>query len=150
MGTVTGVLRDESGAVAPGASVVLTNANTGIGVTVQSQSDGTYVVPQVQPGRYRIAVTLKGFKSVTIDELTVNVGSTLTQDITLQLGAVTDRVEVVAASVTVETTNGTVGTTVQVAQVLEMPLVDRNVFRLTNLVPGAFYNDRGVSLGLLL
>ena len=93
-------------------------------------------LPEVLPPLSALAVLaylFQGFKSVTINGLIVNVGSTLTQGITLQLGAVSDQIKVAAASVALETTNGTVGTTVQVAQVLEMPLVDRNVFRLTNL-----------------
>jgi hypothetical protein len=109
-GNVTGVVRDESGAVISGAKVTLSNVDTGITVAV-------------------------------------NAATTLTQDVTLRIGVVMESVEVVASSAAVETTSGSVGTTVQVGHVLEMPLVDRDVFRLTNLVPGAFLTDRGVSPG---
>lgn len=145
-GTVTGVVRDESGAVAPGVKVTLTNMDTGISATAESQADGVYVVPQVLPGRYRIAVSNPGFKALTIEGLSVNVATTLTQDLTLEVGVVTESVQVSASTAAIETASGSVGTTVQVNQVLEMPLVDRDVFRLANLVPGAFAT-RGVSLG---
>src|SRR6266852_4552640 len=70
-----------------------------------------------------------GFKRLVIEGLKVDVGSVLTQDMA------------------VETANGEVGTTVQVSHVLEMPLVDRNVFNLVNLVPGSFSSAGGVSIG---
>ena len=146
-GTITGIVRDTSGAAVTAATIVLTNASTGIGITVQPQADGAYLAPQLQPGEYRLTATAPGFKRVEISGLTVRIDTTLTQDVTLELGVVTESVVVQATSTLVETTSGQVGTTVQVGHVLEMPLVDRNVFRLANLVPGAIYGPRGVSLG---
>ncbi len=146
-GTITGIVRDTSGGVVVGAAIIVTNTETGIDVSVQSQADGAYLAPQLPPGQYRLTATAPGFKRVDIGGLNLRVDTTLTQDVTLEVGVVTESVVVQATSSMVETTSGQVGTTVQIAHVIEMPLVDRNVFRLTNLVPGAMSGDRGPSVG---
>jgi len=79
--------------------------------------------------------------------LKVDVGTTLNQDVTLEVGGVAEHVEVTVHSRLVETASGAAGTTVEITQVLEMPLVDRNVFNLMNLVPGSFNLGGTVSLG---
>jgi hypothetical protein len=146
-GAITGIVRDSSGALVPRASVTVTEEQTGQAITVLTQSDGAYLAPQLLPGMYRVAVEMSGFKHVGIGGLKVDVGTTLNQDVTLELGAVSEKVEVTGHSSLVETASGTVGTTVEVNQVLEMPLVDRNVFNLINLVPGSFNLNGTVSLG---
>ncbi|MGH9675428.1 MAG: carboxypeptidase regulatory-like domain-containing protein, partial [Bryobacteraceae bacterium] len=138
-GTITGVVRDPSGAVVPGVSLTVTNERTGSKITVQSQSDGVYLAPQMLPGNYTISVSQPGFKRVELTGLKLDVSSTLTQDLTLEVGAVTETLRVTAQTSLVETTSGEVGTTVAVDHVLEMPLVDRNVFNLINLTPGGYF-----------
>ena len=147
MGAITGTVRDSSGAVIPGARVDATNQATGIGQSVATQSNGVYLSPQLAPGEYRVTITAPGFKQLAIGGLEVDVGTTLTQDATLELGQVTETVRVEGQTTLVETTSGQVGATIQTSHVLEMPLSDRNVFRLVNLVPGAFYRGSDISLG---
>lgn len=146
-GSITGTVRDPSGAVIPGVKVTIRNVATGAAQTVETQADGVYVAPQVTPGDYQLTFSAPGFKQLTITGLKVDVGTALTQDATLELGQVSEGVSVEARTSLVDTTSGQVGTTIQTSHVLEMPLSDRNVFRLVNLVPGAFYRGSDISLG---
>ena len=146
-GAIEGFVKDPSGAVVPGARVTATEEQTGEAVSVTSQQDGAFVVPQLLPANYRLSGERAGFKRLVIDHLKVSVDTTTTQDLVLAVGTVTESVEVVGQTSLVETTNGEVGTTVQVNHVLEMPLVDRNVFNLANMVPGTFMSGAYVSIG---
>jgi hypothetical protein len=146
-GAIAGFVKDASGAVVPGARVTATEEQTGEATVVSSQQDGAFFIPQLSPATYRLSGERDGFKHLIIEHLTVNVATTTTQDLVLAVGAVSESVEVVGRTSLVETTNGEVGTTVQVNQVLEMPLVDRNVFNLASLVPGVFGNAANPSIG---
>jgi len=139
LGNITGTVEDSTGAVIPGATVVITNEETGIVTRVQSRADGTYLAMNLVPGQYRISVEAPGFKRFEIRGLRLNVGTTLTQSIVLGIGVVTETIEVSGQTLMVQTTSGEVGSTVQVEQILEMPMPNRNVFSLVNLVPGAWY-----------
>jgi hypothetical protein len=146
-GSITGVVRDSSGAVVPGASVKLVSESTGAAESVQTQNDGVYITPPLTAGNYRVAVSASGFKQIELTGLKVDVGTALTQDFVLEVGLVTDTVKVEGQTSLVETTSGSVGTTVQMSYVLDIPLADRNVFTLVNLVPGAFYKGSDISIG---
>jgi hypothetical protein len=135
LGGVTGTVRDTTGAVIPGASIRVVNLATGIEHNATTQVTGSYLVPQVAAGDYRISVSATGFKQIEIVNAKVDVGTTLTQDVTLEVGQVNESIQVEGQSSLVDTTSGQVGTTIQTGYVLEMPLADRNVFRLVNLVP---------------
>jgi hypothetical protein len=147
LGSITGTVKDPSGAVIPGAKVRAVNLATGVAEDVETQANGTYLTPPIAPGNYRVSATATGFKQAEIGGLKVDVNTTLTQDIVMEVGLVTETVKVDGQSTLVETTTGTVGTTVQMSHVMEMPLADRNVFTLVNLVPGAFYRGSEVSIG---
>ncbi|MSV29510.1 MAG: carboxypeptidase regulatory-like domain-containing protein, partial [Bryobacterales bacterium] len=137
-GTITGVIKDTSGSILPGAALVVTDENTGIKMSILSQPDGGYRAPQLIPGTYSLSVELAGFKKLTLSGVKLDVGTTLSQDLTMELGAVTESVTVTGQQNLVEASSGEVGTTVSISHVQEMALADRNVYRLVNLVPGAF------------
>jgi hypothetical protein len=145
-GTITGAVKDGTGAVIPGVSVGVLNEKTGAVMVVKSQANGAYLAPQLQPGDYTVSAEQAGFKRLEISGLKVDVDSTLTQDLVLEVGAVSEKLQVSGQASLVETTSGQVGTTVQISHVQEMPLVDRNVFSLVNLVPGASFSASRVSL----
>jgi hypothetical protein len=147
VGALTGTVKDTTGAVVAGATVRVVNSATGIGHDASTQSDGLFLIPQVPAGDYRLTVSSAGFKQAVFTNLKVDVGTTLTQDVTLEVGQITESVQVEGQASLVDTTSGAVGTTIQTGYVLEMPLADRNVFRLVNLVPGAFYQGSDISLG---
>ncbi|MBI1358064.1 MAG: hypothetical protein GC160_27335 [Acidobacteria bacterium] len=146
-GVIVGLVLDATGAVIPGARVTATNMRTGIALSAETGPEGNYRIPEVQPGDYEVAAEADGFKRVEITGLRVNAGSSLTQSFNLEIGAVTETVEVAGNALMVETTNSTVGSTVQVEQILELPMPNRNVFTLVNLVPGSYYNGGDIGLG---
>ncbi len=148
-GALRGVVRDSSGAVVPGAIVRIVNVETGYAITVTSQSDGGYFAPQLRPGDYKVIVSHKGFKNLEAGPVKVDISTTARLDLVIDLGAVTETVTVTGEPPLIETDSARVGTTVAVKQMLEMPLADRNVFGLVNVVPGSFYvRDRdAVSVG---
>ena len=93
-GTITGVVRDTSGAVIPGVSVTITEEETGNSLSVKSQEDGVYTAPQILPGTYRVSAQTQGFKRLVVSGLKVNVDTTLTQDMILEIGVTRESVEV--------------------------------------------------------
>ena len=146
-GTINGVVKDSTGAVIPGASVTVTEQQTGAVVKVTTQHDGEFTVPNLAAANYKLVAEVVGFKRLEVDGLKVDVGSVLTQDLVMEIGGTTESVQVTGRTSLVETSSGSVGTTVTVNYVLEMPLVDRNVFNLVTMVPGSYMSAGLVSLG---
>ena len=137
-GNIVGTVEDSTGAVIPATTIVVTNQQTGVKTTVQSGADGSYLAPNLIPGQYTVLVEMDGFKTYRASDLRVNVGTTVTLTIVLELGAIAETVEVSGSALQVQTTSGSVGSTVQVEQILELPMPSRNVYTLVNLVPGAW------------
>ena len=88
LGRVVGVVRDGSGAVLPGASVVLESRATGASIDTTSQADGAFIFPQVRPGYYTIKVELSGFKPVTYNEVKVDPGQEYSLAAKLEVGEI--------------------------------------------------------------
>jgi len=88
-GTLTGSISDSSGATLSGASLDLKETNTGSGYSAETSDQGLYTFPQLPPGTYTLAVSSPGFQSYTQKGITVNVGSTATVDVVLQVGSAT-------------------------------------------------------------
>ena len=84
-GTITGEVRDPSGASVPGAAIVLHNTDTGVDRTLQSNDSGIYVVTFVPPGHYEITASKEGFAKVLRKDLTLQVGQTLTIDFAMSV-----------------------------------------------------------------
>ncbi len=141
-GQITGVVKDSSGALIPGAIVTVRNENTGLATSTVTQATGAYLIPGLTPGDYQVTAEVAGFKKLAIEGLKIDVGTTLTQDLMMEVGTVTEVVEVKGVANLVETTSGAVGTTVEMTHVLEIPVPDRNVYSLINLVPASFLKHR--------
>ncbi len=137
LGTILGAVADDTGAVIPGATVEVTHQEQGTSTVVETQADGTYYLPNVRPGTYAIRVESEGFRPHVVQNLRLEVGSMLTYDAVLEVGAVTETVTVEAASPLVETSRGSLAAVVENKRVLELPLVNREVFDLIDLTPGA-------------
>src|SRR6266566_6435801 len=91
---IGGRVTDQQGAVLPGVSIVITNEETGVFREVTSGTDGSYFASQLTPGRYRIAAKLASFRTFERGGLVLAVGKTLTIDVTLMLGSLTETVRV--------------------------------------------------------
>ncbi len=139
--------RVDTPSVVPGVIISVTNEATGSGLKAESAADGVYLAPQLIPGDYTVSAQAAGFKRTEVQGVKVDVGTAVTQDLTLEVGDITQSVEVREKSFLVETTSGRVAHAVDVAHVLEMPLSNRDVFALVNLVPGAFQIGGAISIG---
>ncbi len=126
---ITGVVTDQSGALVPDATVTLRNPQTGVVYTATSNSAGSYTISQVAPGPgYKIEFKHPGFKDTVISGLYMNVDSTRTQNAQLTVGEARETVEVSAENqtVTLDTTDATVGNNFQVQFLQDLPVEDRS------------------------
>lgn len=136
-GTISGVVKDSSGAVAPAANVTLRNTETGLTRTVVSATDGSYLVPALPVGTYEVRVELSGFQTAVHSGVTLSIDQHAVIDFTLQVGTATQTVSVTGEAPLVNTTSGaSMGTLVSEAQVEDLPLNGRNYVDLTLLQPG--------------
>ena len=95
-GTITGVVMDSTKAAVPGVSVKVINTGTNVATTVVSSESGSYSAANLPPGTYRIEATLQGFQTSNVEGVILNAGTTARVDVTLNLGSVTESVNVVA------------------------------------------------------
>ncbi|HXX18480.1 MAG TPA: carboxypeptidase-like regulatory domain-containing protein [Candidatus Acidoferrum sp.] len=137
--SITGVATDASDAVVPGASVKLVDTRTGTTYFAKTAGDGGYRIVDLAPGPgYSLTVKKDGFQTLVISNLYLPVATTTTQDVKLQLGAIDQTVTVTAqGSITLDTTNATIGNTFDMRTVEDLPLQIRdNPAALLQLQPG--------------
>lgn len=150
-GNITGVVTDPTGAAIPGASVTITNRATNLGEHVVSTSNGDYNAPNLSPGVYRIEVTAQGFKRFLQDNVTLTAAGTVRLDAVLQIGQVSETVEVSAAALQLQTENAKISTAVENKMVDELPLVVggslRSPYDLVSIVPESKGSSNTISLG---
>jgi hypothetical protein len=108
-GIIAGKVVDPSGAVVPGAVITITRTETNIQSAGQSNVDGMYRVPSLRPGPYKVSVTAAGFKAYTRDGLTLRMGENLAVDVALEVGSVSDSVEVTVSLPLLETQSSSTG-----------------------------------------
>ncbi|HZO99643.1 MAG TPA: carboxypeptidase-like regulatory domain-containing protein [Terriglobia bacterium] len=131
--SLSGTVADSSGAVIPDATVTLSDPGKGFSRTFTTQPDGRYLFTLVPASTYTLRVEKAGFKVYVQEGIILTVGQAATQDVTMDIGAVTQQVEVTAAAPLVNTTNATIGSEVSARETVELPLNWRNVFGLTAL-----------------
>ncbi|HSR70386.1 MAG TPA: carboxypeptidase regulatory-like domain-containing protein, partial [Acidobacteriota bacterium] len=134
-GTVDGTVRDESGAVIPGAEILLTNKQTNAKRTAITDDEGRFRITNVPSGQYHCEAKLTGFKT-TSAEFKLDVAGLQTLNFNMQVGDITETVEVSGAVQKVNTEEGTLSSVVSGRQVEDLPLNGRNVFQLALLQPG--------------
>jgi len=132
-GRITGLVLDPEGAVIPNAEVVATNEETGVATRARSNEAGVYVIPYLQPGRYRIMARAEGFKTYERRGLVLETAQELNLDIRMELGSITETVEVTAEAPLLESTSATVGQFMDSRVVSEMPLGNRRALELARL-----------------
>jgi len=142
-GTILGVVNDESGAVVPKVTVTATNEKTGVGRSAITNSEGSYQIPALLPGSYRVDAEAAGFKKYQQAGVILRVNESARVDIKLQVGEVTQTVEVQAEAPLLNTSTGTVGHVIENKAVVELPLNGRDFTQLTLLIPGATPGNNG-------
>jgi hypothetical protein len=135
-GSVVGTVNDASGAAVAQSSVTLINAGTADRRTSQTDQSGAYQFVNLTPGQYRVEIEKPGFRKFVRDNILVEVQSTVRIDVSMQVGEVTQILEVNEQTPLLQTENASLGQVVEARKVLEAPLNGRNVFSLVALVPG--------------
>ena len=135
-GSIQGVVADASGAVVPGATLSVKNLATGVTLTVTTNEVGFYLASGLLPGHYEIEVKAAGFKPARLPSLLLQVGDQLRQNFTLEVGAVTESIEVRAEAPLLQAVNASLGAVVDTRKILDMPMLTRDVRNLARLAPG--------------
>ena len=145
-GTILGAVRDQSGATIIGATVTLTNTDTGLNRTVATNTTGEYVAPSLPTGNYTVTAELRGFKRISQSGIPLGVDQKLRIDLVLQVGEVTESIEVVGNAPLVQSDSSEMGGTIGENQVRELPLNGRDFVALTRLLPGVLRGIPGQNI----
>lgn len=137
---IRGRVTDQQQAVLPGAAIVVTHAESGTIRETTTGPDGTYLVPGLVPGPYRIQVELTGFSRLVREDIVLRVGATIQLDLSLRVGAVQESLTVTAQAPQVDLTSAQVGGHVSTAEIAELPSGNRNFTAFVGLLPGVVYN----------
>jgi hypothetical protein len=134
--TLTGTVSDNTGALIPGVEIVATHTGTGVVSTAVTNESGTYRFASLQPGPYQVSASLPGFQTQTF-QVALGTSQQIRQNFTLQVGTVTQAVEVsVAADELLTSVSSSVGNVLPERQVTNLPLIGRNVMELAMIMPG--------------
>lgn len=139
-GTITGYVKDPSGAVIPGVTVTATEQSTGVTSKVVTDSSGLYIITHLNPGTYTIAAQSKGFKRFVQENITLQVDSTARVDCKLILGAVAQSISVTSAPLLLKSEKTDVSRNISEREVQALPLMGHNLTKLFDIVPGAVEN----------
>src|SRR6516225_4342895 len=138
--SLRGTVQDTQGLGLPAVVLTLTNVQNGASRRVLSDSAGAYAFLQIPPGTYKLSANKSGFTTATRDEIQLLVNTPATLDLQLQVGAVTETVNVVAEASAINTVDASVGNPLSERQVRQLPLQTRNVVELLSLQPGVTSN----------
>ena len=150
-GTISGVVSDSTKAQLPGVTLQITNTSTNQTTTLVSSESGAYSAANLPPGTYRVEATLEGFRTTAVTNVQVSAGGSARQDITMEVGGVTESVAVVATANLLQTEDARVSSVVSNQLIDQLPLVVggamRSVFDLVGTVAEAKGTGNAVSLG---
>ncbi|MBI3665849.1 MAG: TonB-dependent receptor, partial [Acidobacteria bacterium] len=154
-GSILGVVRDPTGAVVVNAHIVAANLDTNLTQEAYSDAAGQYRILVLPVGRYKVEATLSGFQKFVATGIELTINEQRRVDITLQVGAVEQAIEVTTSAVQIETTNSQLGEVVEEKKILALPLNGRSYIELLGLqagvapaTSGSMQQDRPVSGGL--
>src|SRR5580700_9871106 len=142
-GRILGTVVDQSGGVVAGATVTVLDVDRGVSRTLTTDDAGEYNAPNLEPGKYTVRAEAKGFKTVERQNVILEVGKEPRVDLTLQPGEQTQTVTVTESIPLVETTNATMGGTLNNADIVDLPLNGRDYQNLLGLRPGVMLQPGG-------
>ena len=134
--TLTGTVVDSSGAVIPGASIIVKRADTGVSTESVSNAEGQFTIPALNAGTYTVTASLSGFKTVTVNNVVVNAGVPAGVKVTMEVGGIEEQVVVQAGAEIVKTQASTVSTTLSAKQIQNLPLTSRDALQFVVNLPG--------------
>lgn len=144
LGTLLGTVMDATGAVVVGAKVTITEQQTGVQYTVTTDENGIYIRPLIPAGIYSVQVEMQGFRTAIQRNIRVGAGDRVRVDFTLQVGEITESIEVTAAPPPLQTESTVIGETLESRQVSTLPLFGQRKFAfLARLSPAVYPPEPG-------
>ena len=134
--SLSGTVTDTSGAIIPGASVVVKNTATATQFDATSNEGGYFSVPALDPGTYSVTVTLMGFKTAVLNDVRVNASTPATVKVALSVGGLEETVVVTGGAEIIQTTSAAVTSTIDTNQILKIPTGSRSALEFVALLPG--------------
>ena len=145
--TLVGLVRDNSGAVIPGASVVATNEGTGVARESVTDANGEVVLAALPAGSYTVRIELTGFKTISQRGIQLGAGQTVRQTFTLEVGAMSETVTVTGQAPLIETSMSLQADSLGSQEVRELPVNRRNIQNLIGLTAGVVITGTGAAGG---
>ena len=145
-GTILGTVRDPTGAVVPNATVTVTDAGKGTTTAAKTDTEGSYLVPNLLPGTYNLSVESQGFKRSIQNNIVIDIDQKAQIDFALETGGATETVEVTSAPPLIRLDSSELGEVVGKREVQNLPLNGRNFAQLVYLVPGVTTGQPGENL----
>ena len=141
-GTITGTVTDPSGAIVPKAAITVRNLGTNATREARTDEDGDYTVALLPVGTYHVSVEKAGFRRSFYNDVILDVDQTVRVDFALQIGQITNELEVKDTPPLVQTDTSTLGQVLNGRQIHELPLNERNFLSFALLVPGSHMPPR--------
>jgi hypothetical protein len=157
-GTISGTVSDAQGAAVPGVAIEIRNVGTNAGFRTATNDTGFYNAPGLAVGEYEVTAELAGFKKTVRSGITLEVDQKAAVNLTIEVGQVTERIQVVAEAPLVDISSATVGKVVENRRIQELPLNGRNALALAMFTPGVRtavgptyggFADRGVRISTM-
>lgn len=149
--SLSGTVRDPTGAAVAGAKVQIVSTATNAETAVSTNAEGNFQAPSLPPGMYSVRAGATGFKTAVRNDVVLEVSQQATLDMRLEVGAVSESVDVTAHSEVVDATTSSVGDVVDSTAMENLPMIDRNPYSLIFLAPGTVgsvgltYNSDNIS-----
>ncbi len=145
--TISGIVSDSSGGAIPNAQVTVSNIGTGATHTATTNVSGAYRIDLLPVGDYEVEVSASGFKKSKQTGISLEMNRAARVDAVLTVGSVNEEVSVTADAPLVNTSNAQIGRTTSGSEIVNLPIVGRNVYTLLNLTPGVDSNVNSIVLG---
>lgn len=140
LGTIRGTVTDASGAVVPGAKVVITDLSTNLTTTLTTDNQGNYEAPELKYGRYKVTVSSTGFNIAEIVSVDLVGGETKRVDAKLSPKTAAEAITVTSEAGLIQTENQTISNTLNVQQIIELPRDSRDIYDFLYLTPNITFN----------
>jgi Carboxypeptidase regulatory-like domain len=134
--TLLGTVTDPSGATVPGVAIQAASLATNVSRQTVTDNGGAYALSNLPPGPYKITATKTGFQASRVENVTLQVEQVARLDIKLQVGSISETINVDAAAALLQTETSSVGTVIDSGKIVDLPLNGRNFIQLAQLIPG--------------
>src|SRR5947207_2351121 len=137
-GSISGLVTDPTGALLTDAKITITDVAKNTHYKTSTNESGFYLIGQLAPSTYRVTAEKPGFRKHVLEDLPLSTQQKVSADIAMELGSVSENVQVTAEAQLVESTTSTLGAVVENKRIVDLPLNGRNIYNLSALVPGVF------------